>query len=118
MQLTIHDKDEAVLRIDVSGGITQKDVSDADDLLANLAGTDVYKRQVLFNLEDNNYIDSSGIGWLLTRHKRFIENGGRLVIHSVPDLVMKVLMILRMELVFHLADSETQARKMLDEPAS
>ncbi len=71
---------------------------------------------MLLNLEDSNYIDSSGVGWLLRCNKRFREAGGRLVLHSVPPLALQVFQVLKLDKLFHVAaDAETARQSALHE---
>ena len=109
VELTVRDQDQDIVIIDVVGGITQKQLSQSEEILPKLVGKDVFSRKVIFNLEKNDFVDSSGITWLLICHKRCIENGGRMALHSIPQLVMNVLKILRMETVFEIADNEADA---------
>ncbi len=112
MELVIASQDDNVVRIQVSGGITQKQLHQSEEILPKLAGKDVYTKKVLLDLQSNDFIDSSGINWLLLCHKRFIENNGRMVLHSIPQLVDSVLKILRMESVFDIAVGDADALKM------
>jgi anti-anti-sigma factor len=116
MQITIHGQDQGITRIGVKGAITQKKVSQAEKLLPDLLGKDVYRQKVLFSMQESDFIDSSGINWLLICHKRFAADGGRLVLHSIPELADKVLRILRLENVFEIAADETQARQLVQQP--
>lgn len=113
MELTVRDQDQEVVKIDIVGGITQKQLNQSDELLPQQVGQNVYSRKVIFNLAKNDFVDSSGITWLLICHKRCIENGGRMVLHSIPQLVMNVLKILRMDTVFGVADDEADAMRKL-----
>ena len=71
-----------------------------------------YRSRVLMNLEKAEYIDSSGIGWLLTHHKHFLQAGGKLVLHSVPPRINDVFQLLRMSAVLHIAPDEAAARAL------
>ena len=109
MKLSIVSDDGDVLRLQASGQITQDQLSPDLDELSDLLGPDGYARKVALSLADVDFIDSSGIGWLLRCHKHFREAEGRLVIHSVVPMVLEVLQVLRLDLVFQLADSESAA---------
>jgi len=113
MDFKVRDGDAATVHLDIEGALTQKQLHDADQILKDLIGDDVYSRRVLINLTSTNFIDSSGINWLLVCHKRFIENDGRMVLHSIPPLVDNVLKILRMESVFETAADESGASQLL-----
>ena len=109
MKLNTMSDDGGVLQIQVTGRITQDKLSPTADALADLLGPEGYARRVVLSLADVDFIDTSGIGWLLARHKRFREGGGKLVLHSVVPMVLEVLKVLRLHTVFHLADDEPAA---------
>lgn len=113
MQLSIQSEDEFVVRIRVAGKITQNQVAMGGDLFRELLGEDAYSRKILLNLRDAEALDSSGVGWLLMTHKRFRENGGRMVLFAAPAIVINVLKVLRIHLVLDLATTDEEARKMI-----
>ena len=103
MELIVDEKKDGLVYVTVSGGIKQKQLNDMDQHLRSAIGEDVYNQKVLVDLSQNDYIDSTGISWLLICHKHFKESGGRMVLHSIPRIVEDVLKILKLELVFHIA---------------
>ena len=109
MNLSMVSDDGDVLRLQAGGRITQDNLSPFSDEMGELLGADGYTRHVVLSLAEVDFIDSSGIGWLLARHKRFREANGKLVIHSVVPMVLEVLKVLRMHVVFQLADNESAA---------
>ena len=72
----------------------------------------VYQKRLLLNLQAVDSIDSSGVGWLLTCHRRFRTAGGTLVLHSLSPFVRDVLKILNMQLVLNLAENDAEALKI------
>jgi anti-anti-sigma factor len=49
-------------------------------------------RQTLINLEDCEFIDSTGIAVIVRAHREWADDGGgRLVVHSASDQVLRVL---------------------------
>ncbi len=117
MELTLVSENENILRLSVAGRIVQSALVAADPLSDAMGGED-YSRDVLLDMAQVEYIDSSGIGWLLARHKRFREAGGKLVIHSPSSMVSDVVKMLRLDTVFDLADDESAATVLTrgDEP--
>ena len=113
MELKKSDDDSDVMRLFASGEITQRDLSADDEPIADLIGQDVYRQKVLIDLGQTNYIDSSGIGWLLRCHSRFAKQGGMMVLHSTPPVVQNVLNVLRLDVVFNLADDDAAACVLL-----
>jgi anti-anti-sigma factor len=100
-----------VVRLRCDGDISNVDIQ-SDDPLEKLLGTDGLKRRVLLNLGKVRFLDSSGISWLLIRHKHFQENGGKLVLHDVPPLVRQPLDFMKLSRVLHVAGDEAAARAL------
>ena len=115
MKLTLLSAGKDFIHIGCEEEITQREFQPGADPLAALLGAAGFTHAVLMNLEKTTYIDSSGIGWLLACHKHFVENGGILVLHSVPPRVDHILQIVRMPLVLHIAADEAAARAMARE---
>ncbi|HEY5311847.1 MAG TPA: STAS domain-containing protein [Pirellulales bacterium] len=112
MQLALIADDNHLTLVALNGRITPDSFSHESEPLASLLGPGAYHRRVLLDLTDADYINSSGVGWLLVCHKRFRDAGGRLVIHSIPRLIRSVLEVLKMDQVFHLAGDLESARQM------
>ena len=118
MKLLVKSDDGAVLSLLCEGPITLPQVQQGLKPLEELLGPAGYGRRVLFDLEKTNFIDSSGVSWMLVCHKSFTKAGGRIVFHSAPPLVQQTLALLRMNLVLHLAADEAAARAVVQEAAS
>jgi anti-anti-sigma factor len=103
--------DGKVLRLRCAGKISQDDFSDrGDPLEALLAGHGGFGRKILLNLEEATFIDSSGISWLLISHKHSLQQGGCLVVHSVPPLVDHVVQLVKLPRIMHFARDAASAR--------
>jgi anti-anti-sigma factor len=113
MKLTILSNDDQVLHVQCADKITQEDfIGQADPLAGLIAHLGGFSRRVLLNLERATFIDSSGVSWLLICHKHFVQNGGRLVLHSVPPLVNQVLQLVRLPRIMNVASDAAAARKL------
>ena len=66
-------------------------------LVETLIGSDCFGNKLLLNMERVTYMDSSGISWLLSLHKRCSKAGGKLVLHSVPKTIMSMLKLLQID---------------------
>jgi anti-anti-sigma factor len=113
MKLAIAKNDDQLARVNVSGKVTQHDFAAAQEPLADLIGPSVYSRQVTLDLGDTIYLDSAGVGWLLTCHKRIREAGGTLKLDNVPSIVANLLRLLKLSRLLGLdspgADDSFQA---------
>jgi anti-anti-sigma factor len=109
--------DGDLLLITTRGGITADQLLVDPDPLTRAAGPHAYSCKILIDLSNSEFIDTSGISWLLTCHKRAREARGALVLHSIPPLVLHTLKILRLDKVFVVAEDLTGARRAaLGEP--
>ena len=111
MRVKFVGEDNSYVRCQTDGDISQDRFDPAREPLAQILGDDVYSKRVLLGLEGSNYVDSSGVNWLLRCHKRFREAGGKLVLHSPSPLVVQTLKVLKLDRVFFLA----AAREMVGE---
>jgi anti-sigma B factor antagonist len=107
MKLNLAAEEGDLVRVSVAGSVTLRELSPLDDLL----GSGVYSKQVLLDLSEVTYLDSSGVSWLLTCHKRIKTAGGRLIVHSFSPIVSNVLRVLKLEKVLHLAENAKAAEQ-------
>jgi stage II sporulation protein AA (anti-sigma F factor antagonist) len=109
MRLSLLPSDDGITRIQCEGTVSQRDFEPGSDPLEELLGADCFQRSILLNMEKTHYIDSSGVGWLMGRHKQFLKAGGRLILYDIPPMVSQVLNLLRMGLILHMASDEASA---------
>jgi anti-anti-sigma factor len=102
-----------VVRLEAAGRLVHSTLAPCPDPIGRLLGGDAFTRTVLLSLEGVDFMDSSGIGWLLACRKRFREAGGSLVVHSVPTAVLDVIKVMRLGHVLRLADDESAALAMV-----
>lgn len=100
MNLSILTTDDQTARVAVQGAVTTSGLSPLEEPLAALLGSDAYHRQVWLDLRDADYLDSSGIGWLLTCHKRMKQAGGKLGLLHPQPLVANILKVMKLDMVF------------------
>jgi anti-anti-sigma factor len=118
MDLSVRSKENNLADVHLGGPITQAHVSPAQEPLAAALGPGAYAYKVLLDLSHTEHVDSSGVNWLLTLHRRTSEQGGRLVLHSLPPLVDNVLKVLRMNLVFEIAANKEAAQQLVEGDAA
>ena len=66
-------------------------------------------KKILLNLGDVNYIDSTGIGELVSAFTSVRNQGGELKLLHLTKKVHDVLQITKLYTVFHVLDDETAA---------
>jgi len=99
---------DGIRHVAMTGRITYGTLDLQHDPLAQY-DANIYARKVYFDLSGVDYVDSSGVSWLLTCNRRFREAGGHLVVHSLHPLVSQLLRMLKLEKVLHLAESARKA---------
>ncbi len=115
MNVSIESSENGVVRATVAGKINQSQVSPFVEPLGNAVGPDAYSERVLLRMSDVESLDSSGVSWLLSCHKRFREGGGQLVLHSLSDIALNVIKVLNLQAVFKIAGNEEAALGLLGE---
>ncbi len=94
--------------VDVSGRITLGEGSSAlRDALRDLVAKG--HKKILLNLGDVSYIDSSGIGELVSGFTSLSNQGGQLKLLSLTKRVKDLLQITKLYTVFEVHDDEASA---------
>jgi len=94
--------------IDVTGRITLGEGSSAlRDSLRELVGKN--QKKILLNLGDVSYIDSSGIGELVSGFTTVTNAGGQLKLLNLSKRVKDLLQITKLYTVFDVHDDEAHA---------
>jgi anti-sigma B factor antagonist len=92
--------------LDCSGKIT---LGEGTMVVRNTVG-DILKiggRKIVLNLADVNYIDSPGVGELVSTYTTVVNHGGQLKLLSLTRKIREVLAITKLLTVFQVYDSET-----------
>lgn len=94
--------------VDVAGRITLGEGSSAlRDMLRDMVGKD--HKKILLNLGDVSYIDSSGIGELVSGFTTVTNQGGQLKLLNLTKRVKDLLQITKLYTVFDVHDDEAAA---------
>ena len=101
-----------VVILDLSGRITMGEgtLILRDQIQKLLSAGD---RKFLLNLEDVNYIDSSGLGELVTSFTTVRNQGGLLKLLNLTRRVQDLLQITKLLTVFETFNSEAEALKTM-----
>ncbi|HKG20787.1 MAG TPA: STAS domain-containing protein [Blastocatellia bacterium] len=67
------------------------------------------KKRILLNLGDVSYVDSSGIGELVSSYTTTNNNGGELKLLNLTKKIQDLLMITKLLTVFETFDEESKA---------
>ena len=99
---------DGVTVVDLSGRITLGEGSTIlRDTVRELLGRG--QKKILLNLGDVNYIDSSGIGELVSGYTTVTNQGGQLKLLNLTKKVRDLLQITKLYTVFDVFDEETAA---------
>jgi len=109
MELHVLSDEGEVLRLEAIGAIVEIETMPDSDPIGRLLVSRPRAPAVLLGLERTRFIDSSGLAWLLTTHRRLCEEGGKLILHSLPPNIADILKMMRLDDVFNLADDESAA---------
>jgi anti-sigma B factor antagonist len=101
---------DGVTIVDLSGRIT---LGEGSVVLRDMVRDIISKgnKKILLNLADVNYIDSSGIGELVSAFTTVRNQGGELKLLRLTKKVHDLLQITKLYTVFDVKDDETAAIK-------
>ncbi|MGH8872040.1 MAG: STAS domain-containing protein [Acidimicrobiia bacterium] len=105
--MTVREATPRVRVIDISGEITsfsEKEISEAHEEAAR-GGVDA----VVLNFEDLDYMNSGGIGLLVTTLIRAQRSGHRLMAYGLTDHYRQIFSLTRLDEAIELFDTETSA---------
>jgi len=108
---------DGVTVVDIRGRIVLGDECAA---LRNLVSSllDKGQKKILFNLGDVNYIDSSGLGHLVSAFTSVRKQGGELKLLKLTHKVHDLLQITKLYTVFEVLDDESAAIKSFNQSAA
>ena len=101
---------DKVAVINVEGDITAIEAGSLKKEISDTIGSKPYQFLVL-NMGKVNYIDSSGLGVLVSAFKRMKEVGGTVKLCGLQPRVKAVLDVTRMSQVFEIYEVEDEAVK-------
>jgi len=96
--------------IRLRGRITSDALAEQAAEVARAIGAAAYRGRLLIDMAATEFLDSSGIGWLLEQHRQCLQGGGMMVIHSVPPMVDRVMHLMNLHRAFHIAADHATAR--------
>ncbi len=74
-----------------------------------LQNTEAGIKKVIFNLKGVNYVDSAGLGMLLSASSKIKNAGAKLALCSLSEQVVKLLKTTKVESVFRISPDEAGA---------
>ena len=103
--------------VDITGRIV---LGEAGATLRNLVADLLKKgnKKILFNLADVSYIDSSGLGHLVSAYTAVRNRGGELKLLKLTKNVHNVMQITKLYTIFDVMDDEAAAVKSFGQSAA
>ena len=114
MPLKIGSREVAhVTILDIKGRIVLGDeIGELRDAVRNLIAEG--KKKIILNLAGVDYIDSSGVGELVSSYTTVRNAGGELKLLNLTQKVQDILYVTKLYTVFDIADDEFTAVKSFD----
>lgn len=84
-----------------------------NDLKESMAENKCY--DILVDLKEVTFMDSSGLGLLISLFKEVNENNGHIVFFNMQDYILKLVRLVRLDQVFLIAMTEDEAAFRLSE---
>lgn len=115
MELKLVSSEAEVVKLAVDGQISRDGWKTQADPINQFFGESIFSRKVIVDLSGTDYLDSTGVEWLLSCHDRFTNSGGQFVLHSPNPVTFQLLKTMRMDLVLNIVKDETSALEKLNE---
>lgn len=109
MILTLEDQADGKCYLSLAGRISQTAVGGQDAQLTQQLGVENLNQKIMVCLQQTDYIDSSGIGWLLAADKQIRDSGGQLILYSLPLDIQHVFGLMKLNSVLKIAKDKVHA---------
>ncbi len=103
-EVTRHDD---VTIVEVTGQLIVGNRQELKDDVLRLLSTGA--RKFLIDFRDTAYIDSSGLGVLVSLSKKIRERGGEMRLSNLNEDLRTLFELTKLDTLFHIADSRDQA---------
>ncbi len=104
MSEVLFKKEEDVLVVELVGEINILDVNDFKESIKNKIKEEEVKK-VIVDMEKVPFMDSSGLGMLISLYKFVNENNGIIVYTGLSDYILKILGFAKLDKIFIIAEN-------------
>ncbi|SJZ62137.1 anti-sigma F factor antagonist [Selenihalanaerobacter shriftii] len=101
------------LIVRISGELDMHTVDSLRNKIEERLNEEVGIKNMILNLESVDFIDSSGLGFIIGRYKRISNHGGELKIINVKKSINKVFELSGILKIVDIFDNEQQALKAI-----
>jgi len=97
-------KEDDILIVELSGEINILDVNDFKDSIKEKIKEENAKK-IIVDMEKVPFMDSSGLGMLISLYKYVNENQGKIVYTGLSDYMLKILGFAKLDKIFTLSEN-------------
>jgi len=115
MELTLEKRGEVAV---VTPRVEHLDASNAEDFKRDMTPVLEANRKILLNMSPLTFLDSAGLGALLSCLRRLSSAGGDMKLSGVSKPVRSVFQITRMHRIFDIFDTPEEALHAFQENAT
>lgn len=112
MAIVLLSREPGLVRLECQTELTAATLDTGRPRLDRIIEPGWYAGHLILGLGRADYIDSSGIGWLVCLHKRCREAGGRLILHSLSPMAHHAFKLLDLYGVLNEANNEREALEL------
>lgn len=108
-----HKIEDSILKLMLKGDLIGEDSGvDLIELVNDQIQKDI--KLCIIDISELRYINSSGIGVLITILTKFRNKGGEVCLLKPSESVQKLLIITKLNAIFTIAEDENQAKELLN----
>lgn len=71
-------------------------------------------KHLIFNFANLNFMDSSGVGFIIGRYSQIKRKNGRIVVCSMNRLIERIFLLSGLKKICYIASNEEEAEKMME----
>ena len=106
------EKNGEIVQVDLVGELVLNSAAGVkDEVKGKLA--EIEEPKVLINLKELEFVDSSGLGVLISWFRMVNEKKGKIVYCSLGDYVAKIIKIAKLDKILTLAEDEEKGKVLL-----
>ncbi len=105
MEVSLRDLDKHKILV-VSGAVDLYNVGDLKDAVANVLAEDL--ESLIIDMGGISYMDSSGIGVLVSTKKKIIAKGGKFALMNMQDSIFYILKLATLDQFFTIYKDESE----------
>ena len=111
-EVTLYEED-GILMVEMRGDVVLSDVNALKEKVKAFVG-DRNAFRLLIQMQGVEFIDSSGLGMLISWYKLANERESKIVYCCIGDYVRKIMGIAKLDKILPLAENKAQAKEMLE----